>query len=1009
MENKFKSLSSVFREMSLNRRAQFKMKVIDESHNVHVDDGRSYDSEPHEKDIEHVNAGVKKHGGEFAGYTDKGVNFKFKNSDSADQFKKHVRGAPHRTMFAEEHIDEKRSKSYKSPWDKIEKAKPGIGKRIDDAVAALKQNSADYQAVLNGEKAKKDKNEDVMFGKGPPDNMSSPANSQTPINSPSPVLSLPRINPAADAVMLKGKTSSPSMPSVYGKWPFTEEKKDTPDPKAEKMDKSIKKDGDLDDAKEIKGGKTDVDLEPETDDSVNADNEEDKVAHKGVKKANMLIGQKGAPLNKKVPVKESTAGETTMNNLVKNHGLSDAIIAAAREILEKKLTPKQKDIAGVAGHPGKIDAADLAALRSGKKITEDKDQDHFGKQSQKMQDAINLHLRNGKNYKGAVKAAMVHVKEETRNTGGKLGDHQGLIKYTDNLGMKHIDRHDLLTAASHMAFGNESHLAKHVKALDTDVRDKVKEYLSPEFKKRHLEEEVEQIDEQVSFKKTESGDHHIHHNGKRVGKITKTKSMGSLGYSVRIGNDEAGTETSLPKAKESAKYHLTSSESPLKEQEELDEAAVPLNHKKAMINHYGPGKVTINKKDGMISHTGNGETNSHAYDPNEKQPIGHHVGTITVAEEVELDEAISKMSDGRLKWHINTGVPHGSYTKDEMKKEKDHRLKADPIGYRNAKPAMKEEVELDEANSHREVNNLKSKGKHHEAGVLAAKSGHLRQYGPHFGMRSGKEEAQRQFFKGYDSVKKTNEEAEIDEALGSIDNFKKASKFGPERVGAMIRGEKARKAEMAKVSIKRPIGHRVVAVGPNQTEKEISKQNFEEEVDHKKERSELINKAAGHNIPSKMREKIRKAADLHGMAAKDPEKYAAAALAASKALNEEDDGWYAHHEIHGSKGISKEDWKKGVRMNSKGERVKTTKEEAERIDELSRTGILQRYSDKTRRLVDRGVEEPEKREKMRFLAGKKRWGSTGGIASAKVPATNEEVEFSDAEIARIEAILNTVE
>ena len=46
---------------------------------------------------------------------------------------------------------------------------------------------------------------------------------------------------------------------------------------------------------------------------------------------------------------------------------------------------------------------------------------------------------------------------------------------------------------------------------------------------------------------------------------------------------------------------------------------------------------------------------------------------------------------------------------------------------------------------------------------------------------------------------------------------------------------------------------------------------------------------------------------------------------------------------------------------------------------------------------------------MRFLAGKKRWGSTGGIASAKVPATNEEVEFSDAEIARIEAILNTVE
>ena len=74
---------------------------------------------------------------------------------------------------------------------------------------------------------------------------------------------------------------------------------------------------------------------------------------------------------------------------------------------------------------------------------------------------------------------------------------------------------------------------------------------------------------------------------------------------------------------------------------------------------------------------------------------------------------------------------------------------------------IKEEEEadqIDEANSHRKVDDLKSKGKHHEAGVLAAKSNHDRQYGAHFGMRSGKEEAQRQVFKGYDSVKKTNEE-----------------------------------------------------------------------------------------------------------------------------------------------------------------------------------------------------------------------------------------------------------
>jgi hypothetical protein len=70
------------------------------------------------------------------------------------------------------------------------------------------------------------------------------------------------------------------------------------------------------------------------------------------------------------------------------------------------------------------------------------------------------------------------------------------------------------------------------------------------------------------------------------------------------------------------------------------------------------------------------------------------------AESVEdLDEDISKMTHGRLKWHMNTGVPHGSFTKDEMKKERDRRLNAgDGAAYKAAKASMnEEEVELDEA------------------------------------------------------------------------------------------------------------------------------------------------------------------------------------------------------------------------------------------------------------------------------------------------------------------------
>jgi len=66
-------------------------------------------------------------------------------------------------------------------------------------------------------------------------------------------------------------------------------------------------------------------------------------------------------------------------------------------------------------------------------------------------------------------------------------------------------------------------------------------------------------------------------------------------------------------------------------------------------------------------------------------------------EEVELDEGIEKMSHSRLKWHMNTGVPHGSYSKDEMKAERDRRMKyrdsAD--AYKKAKPSMSEEAKPD--------------------------------------------------------------------------------------------------------------------------------------------------------------------------------------------------------------------------------------------------------------------------------------------------------------------------
>lgn len=136
----------------------------------------------------------------------------------------------------------------------------------------------------------------------------------------------------------------------------------------------------------------------------------------------------------------------------------------------------------------------------------------------------------------------------------------------------------------------------------------------------------------------------------------------------------------------------------------------------------------------------------------------HHGASHSFPLHPEHQEAIAKLKNGEST----------SFTDETKSKVTAHRdgdmvhlsLRGSNTKTPVAMSHFNEEADINEANSHREVDDLKSKEKHREAGVLAKKSGHPRQYGAHFGMRSGKEEAQRQFFKGYDSVKKTNEESD---------------------------------------------------------------------------------------------------------------------------------------------------------------------------------------------------------------------------------------------------------
>jgi hypothetical protein len=102
---------------------------------------------------------------------------------------------------------------------------------------------------------------------------------------------------------------------------------------------------DLDDAKEIKGGVTQVDLNPKTDDKIDNQSAEDSKSKTARNKANKEIGAKGSTM------KEN-------NNLF---GISKALSETARAILEKKkptgLDPVGKEDDDV-NNDGKVDNTD---------------------------------------------------------------------------------------------------------------------------------------------------------------------------------------------------------------------------------------------------------------------------------------------------------------------------------------------------------------------------------------------------------------------------------------------------------------------------------------------------------------------------------------------------------------------------------------------------------------------------------------------------------------------------
>ena len=132
-------------------------------------------------------------------------------------------------------------------------------------------------------------------------------------------------------------------------------------------------DQDLDNAKQIMGGVTQVEMNPKTNDKIDNESDENKKGKSAAKQQNKLIGQKGAPA-----VKEETKVEE--NNMIKmpnqnpfmksdtSFGVSSSLVEAAKAIMMEKLKGNQTKID--ANHNGKIDGEDFKLLRKKKEMEE---------------------------------------------------------------------------------------------------------------------------------------------------------------------------------------------------------------------------------------------------------------------------------------------------------------------------------------------------------------------------------------------------------------------------------------------------------------------------------------------------------------------------------------------------------------------------------------------------------------------------------------------------------------
>lgn len=469
---------------------------------------------------------------------------------------------------------------------------------------------------------------------------------------------------------------------------------------------------------------------------------------------------------------------------------------------------------------------------------------HFNQQSQKMQDAINMHLRKGKDYEGAVKAAKVHVKEaeETvdvseglgdRYTNDPIGNFSGLKAHAKKLGSKHKDYDDLMIAASHMAFGNTNHLNKHIKKLDPDVRNKIKEYMKEEaaISEAHTLSHSSYpvaINTALSHHKdltVSSEDRGITSSLKRLQNVMQKPAEGETVKHAIPATDKAGNKHMIhihvhnkggDKPFETKTHSSKVSNKKMAEEvDQIDE----LKHSGGVLNNYlsktNPDRNTPeeNKKRAAGRGLALGKKWGKALGINEPKV------SATNEEADQIEENFGGQFKDSSEWEnaakkrglvvkLSTH-PSGEVIKYQIAKDKSGNNRGH-FDHGTKSGRLTEEADLTKINT-KTLQTLTQLHKHYGQKDPRAKASSER----------GEAELKRR----EDAKKKTER---VSEALGTIKNMKAASKFSSSNVSDMIRGEKARKAGMAKVSTTKDIGYKVVDVGPGQKETVRKMHNFKE-------------------------------------------------------------------------------------------------------------------------------------------------------------------------------------